>query len=70
MTKEEYALTKKCGNCRLLDEMNTRLGKKYCCKYFDPPEEIENVGREQYRFGGFGATICEPYIKTIKIKED
>lgn len=68
MTKEEYALTKKCGNCRLLIKMNTMKGEKYACKYFDPPEELVNVECEQYRFGGFGATIVEPRIKKTNNK--
>lgn len=61
MTKKEYALIKNCGNCRLLIKINTMKGKKYACKYFDPPKDLESVVPVQYRFGGFGATICEPY---------
>ena len=50
MTKEQ------CGRCKMLDLMNTRTGPKDCCRYFCPPEALENVECEQTPYG-FGIVV-------------
>lgn len=54
MTKE------KCGRCKMLDWMNTREGKKDCCRYFTPPVALEKVECKQTQYG-YG-TLVEPTI--------
>ena len=55
MTKEQ------CGRCKLLDLMNTMTGPKDCCRYFWPPEALENVVCKQTQYG-FGILV-EPSLK-------
>lgn len=45
----------------MLDWMNTKTGPKDCCRYFYPPEALENVECVQscYPYG----ILCEPRIK-------
>ena len=40
----------------MLDWMNTRTGRKDCCRYFYPPEALENVECEQTPYG-FGIVV-------------
>lgn len=54
MTKEQ------CGRCKMLDWMNTRTGPKDCCRYFYPPETLENVVCKQTQYG-YGILV-EPRI--------
>lgn len=54
MTKEQ------CGRCKMLDWMNTRTGPKDCCRYFYPPEALENVVCKQTQYG-YGILV-EPRI--------
>ena len=55
MTKEQ------CGRCKMLDWMNTRTGRKDCCRYFYPPEALENVVCKQTQYG-YGILV-EPRLK-------
>ena len=42
--------------CSQLGKMNTRNGVVYCCRYFYPPEALENVECEQTSYG-FGIVV-------------
>lgn len=44
----------------MLDLMNTRTGPKDCCRYFYPPEALENVVCKQTQYG-YGILV-EPRI--------
>lgn len=45
----------------MLGLMNTRTGPKYCCRYFYPPEALENVVCEQTQY--WYSIYVEPRIK-------
>ena len=45
----------------MLDWMNTRTGPKDCCRYFYPPEALENVVCKQTQYG-YGILV-EPSLK-------
>lgn len=55
MTKEQ------CGRCKLLGAMNTRTGPKDCCRWFYPPEALENVECKHTQYG-YGILV-EPRMK-------
>lgn len=51
----------------MLDWMNTRTGPKDCCRYFYPPEALENVVCKQTQYG-YGILVEPSLKKDGKIK--
>jgi len=54
MTKEQ------CGRCNYLSWMNTKNSPKDCCRYFYPPQALENVKCKQTRV--WNKMLIEPSL--------
>ena len=60
--EKNYKMNKeRCGRCHCLGWMNTRDGKRNCCKWFWDPQLLDNVDCEFEQHGGF--VVVLPRIK-------